>query len=710
MSEVAVTTPAVVVPAAASEAAPTTLAVAAPPSETVSKADAAPASTKANKPATKEPGPTAASLLAPKRYIPGAPPPEPPKAKAPKQKNKKKEKKEEAPVLDIPDAHSAALIESAPAQSDIDSGKVAEELIAGEDEIDAMLKEDEEKEEEKKGPSPAVLAVEKKVKNLQERISRAKKYSETPEKELNEDQKILKANLPTLEATLKEMQEVITAIQNFETKHEAIHQAEKKKRKQDELARQRQAIRELLNAHESKTIVKVHTVLSFISLSSSLTNPSSSRPFVSAMDELDRAAIAKAASVLLSEEVADKTHVINGLVNEKSVGEVEGVHFKRLRELAVSFARPLSPEPTGIAPAQTNGASTANLAASGMTFTTDSELEQPRALQFGALDEVSGLGTNQIRENGVSTQILSMENSIEIVEGNSIPSAHTVQQEWVEVEKDEGHAEKGQAEATFETGAIDWAADDEGELPSIDSLNAKFGTSGDATPIDTPGVSSTPTMQGLPPNAWTSTPDTDETTAAAIAALESNAPPAIPRAPEDDGWTSAHSPRGASGHRGHRGGFHHRGSGGGTFEGFRGDRGGSGFRGRGRGGGEFRGGPRGGDGEFRGHRGGDGEFRGGRGGGDSEFRGGHRGGSFGSGWQRPAGNGAAEGSAEGEEGTRPEGGRGGRGGGHGFERGRGRGDWRGDGERRGRGFRARPGPGPPPPASVSPAPSPAPAP
>ncbi|KAG8998611.1 hypothetical protein FRB93_013543 [Tulasnella sp. JGI-2019a] len=655
MSEVPATTPAVVAPPTAPSDA-TKPAVAAPSSETPSKADAPPSSTKpSNKPGAKEPGPTAASLLAPQRYIPGAPPPEPPKVKALRQKKPKKEKKDDAGGVEVPDAHSAALTDKAPGQQDIESGKVAQELVADEDEIDALLKEDEEKEEKEKGATPAVLAVEKKIKNLQERILRAKKYSDTPDKELDKDQKVLKANLPTLEATIKEMSEVKIAVQNYEAKHDVINQAEKKQRKQEELTRQRQAIREHLNNYESKTIAKVRTVLAFLSLSSSLTEPSSSRPFVAAMDELDRAAITKAAEILLGEELTGKEQVINGLINDKSIGEVEGVPFKRLRELATNFARPLSPEPSADAPLiPANGASMANQAAAtsaagaGMTFTTDSELEQPRALQFGALDEVSGMGTNDLRDNGGVDQALSQ--SIEIVEGSSIPSAHAVQQEWVEVEKDDGQTERGQAE----TGAIDWAADDEGELPSIDSLNAKFGTSGDATPIETPSAST------MLPNAWPITPEVDEGSLTIVnpaAAAESNTrltAAARGVAPEDDGWTPAQGTRGAPGHSG-RGGFQHRGG-----DGFRGgDRGGSGFRGRGRGRGEFRGG-------FRG------EHRGGGGGG------------FGSGWRPPANaNGGAEGAPEGEGWTRQEGARGGRGGG--FERGRGRGEWRGDGERRGRG-------------------------
>lgn len=157
-------------PALAAPAEPTTPAVAAPPSEVPSKPDtAAPPTSKTHpaKPVPKEPVPTAASLLAPKRYIPGAPIPEQPKVKPPKQKKKKPKTKDGQAVLD---AHGAALIDTAPGQADIDAGNVADELVADDEEIAQMLKEDEAVEDERTGPSPAIAAVEKKTKNLQDRI------------------------------------------------------------------------------------------------------------------------------------------------------------------------------------------------------------------------------------------------------------------------------------------------------------------------------------------------------------------------------------------------------------------------------------------------------------------------------------------------------------------------------------------------------------
>ena len=98
---------------------------------------------------------TAQSLLAP-RYIPGAPPPEPVKEK---RKRKKKgnadgseavsdagdRPKEESSTtgVTVADSLSAALIEMAPARSDVDAGRVADDLLASQQEISELIEKDE---------------------------------------------------------------------------------------------------------------------------------------------------------------------------------------------------------------------------------------------------------------------------------------------------------------------------------------------------------------------------------------------------------------------------------------------------------------------------------------------------------------------------------------------------------------------------------------
>ena len=141
---------------------------------------------------------------------------------------------------------------------------------------------------------------------------------------------------------------------------------------------------------------------------------------------------------------------------------------------------------------------------------------------------------------------------------------------------------------------IDWAADDEGGLPSIANLHAEFGTSGSATPAE-----------GVEHAHATADPEVNGHVEEAAGPVE-----------EDDGFTQARGGRGRGG-RGFRGGERGRGGfRGGERGGFRGGRGGE------RGG--FRGGERSG---FRGGEGGErGGFRGGEGGERGGFRGGERGG------------------------------------------------------------------------------------
>ena len=152
-------------------------------------------------------------------------------------------------------------------------------------------------------------------------------------------------------------------------------------------------------------------------------------------------------------------------------------------------------------------------------------------------------------------------------------------------------------EAPASNGAINWADEDEHGLPSIGSLHAQFGTSGDATPVpEAPAEHSVP-----------ASPAPQHTHQHEHEHANGHAPH-----PEEDGFTPmrGRGRGGRGGFRGDRGGFRGRGA-------FRGSEYG-GFRGGERGG--FRGGERGG---FRGGE--RGSFRGGDRGG---YRGGDRGGTY----------------------------------------------------------------------------------
>jgi len=146
-------------------------------------------------------------------------------------------------------------------------------------------------------------------------------------------------------------------------------------------------------------------------------------------------------------------------------------------------------------------------------------------------------------------------------------------EESEQIPKVNGHVEETPAhEAAPSNEPLDWAAEDEDELPPIDNLHATFGKSGSATPTVQPE---------LVQDAAVVEPTTNGKFAQPVSAVE-----------EDDGFTQARGGRGRGG-RGSRGGD----------RGFRG-----GYRGNGP-----RGGDRGRGGGFRGRgewRGGDGEVRG----------------------------------------------------------------------------------------------------
>lgn len=121
-----------------------------PPADSSSQPSSKPG--KPSKPSVKTAVPTASSLLTP-RYIPGAPPPKPAAEK------KKRQKKTKTPAsndggsiaaegdqsdagVNVSDTRSAALTDQAPAKEDILSGRVADELVATEKEIQEKVVEE----------------------------------------------------------------------------------------------------------------------------------------------------------------------------------------------------------------------------------------------------------------------------------------------------------------------------------------------------------------------------------------------------------------------------------------------------------------------------------------------------------------------------------------------------------------------------------------
>ncbi|KAG9019267.1 hypothetical protein FRB90_004536 [Tulasnella sp. 427] len=613
---------------------------------------------KPSKPSVKTAVPIASSLLTP-RYIPGAPPP-----KAATEK-KKRQKKPKAPAsndggstaaegdqsdagVNVSDARSAALLDQAPAQEDVSSGRVASELIATEKEIEEKVVEevsDNEPEADLEEWSifkkaGAIDVLKREIKRLEGRLDRTKSAKNDPKSK--QDDKPLSETPAFIAASLEQLKDLLSTSEAEDTKRIAKQEEVLKEHRLAERRAHKKALKSAVAQAEASAATKATSILSFLALASTISSRTPSRPFTVPLNDSERALIAKAAGVLQDDEAPRRSEVINGLLNENSTGDFDGIPYARLRALTKSFG-PVSvtspPSESEHPPA--NGHHNAPTGLGGMRFGTTSEIESaPIPLTFGQvgssrLEHVRGVGTTS-DESGVDYS------TAEVVEGDSIPSAQAVQQEWVEVKAEDGQTPL-QASAAQDTSAVDWAADDmEDELPPIDSLHAKFGTSGQATPVSNVASADVTQVAAAP------TPPTVEVGEAAGEQPEGTsetlkADVQAPKAEDEDDWITPRplKPSGRGGRGDWRGGERGSGFRGGDRGGYRGGERGSGFRGRGGSG-------------FRG-RGGGGEGGGGfdREGGDESF-------------QR---------------------GRGGY---------RGRGEWRGDGERRGRGsnFRGRGAPTP----------------
>ncbi|KAG8968465.1 hypothetical protein FRC05_001532 [Tulasnella sp. 425] len=629
-----------------------------PPVDSSSQPSAKPG--KPSKPSVKTAVPTASSLLTP-RYIPGAPPPKSATEK------KKRQKKPKAPAsndggsvaaegdqsdagVNVSDARSAALLDQAPAKEDVTSGRVASELVAAEEEIQEKVVEeisDDEPEVELQEwqifkKAGAIDVLKRAIKKLEGRLDRAQPKTAKGESKVKQDDKPLSETPAFIEALIEEFKELLSAAEAEDAKRTTKQEELLKGYRLAERKAHRQAIKAAVAQAEASAAAKAASILSFLAVASTITSQNPSRPFTIPLSESERASIAKAAAVLQDDENARRSDVIDGLLNENSTGEFDGISYARLRALTKSFVPvPITPPPAETEHPPINGQG-APTSFGNMQFGTAGDIgSTPVPLTFG---QVESSGLEHVHGAGTNDTVDVEDSTAEVVEGDSIPSAQAVQQEWVEVKAEDGEIPP-QAGTAQDTAAVDWAADDmEDELPPIDSLHAKFGTSGQATPVsnvasaDVTQVAAAPTPPTADPTETVPEEQQEE-----VADGASRTPAQAPKAEDEDEWITPRPLKQSS--RGGRGDW-------------RGGERGSGFRGGERGG--YRGGERGSG--FRGR-------------GGSGFRG--RGGEAGGGFDREGG----------EEGFHR---------GRGGYRGRG-GDWRGDGERRGRGsgFRGRGAPPPP---------------
>ncbi|KAJ6609881.1 hypothetical protein B0H10DRAFT_2177981 [Mycena sp. CBHHK59/15] len=511
----------------------------------------------------------------PTRIVPGAPPPKEISKSA--RKKRKTKSKADANAPDVLDSSAAALIEKAPEAAEIKEGAVAPELIAQPEPETAQAVE----EEILLKPSPIVDLIHKRLKATSKKISRISVYASTDPEKLNEDQKRTLKTLPALEAVQKELGEVKKAVEV----HEAQLVTELTQKRQEAEKNERARIASAVSAAENALTSRALDLLNFLRLRSLLASGDMSL----GLDDAEVAAVFSVGEILLAEGGETKQAVLSGFM--LAHGSYDNVSCRRFcffihPMLTSCRLRCLNPPPVA-------------------TVQEDSPEE--------TIPEAGEEFTESVGHDISTAQPVTIpaSGSFDFMQASELETSFEDNAEWVERSDAVGHQEEPVTDpvnglATVEepvvistpgetsNSALDWAADDEeGGLPPIAGLHAKFGTSGTATPV---------VVEELQTNGHTS-------------------PTPAPAAEEDDGFTQARG-RGRA-----RGGF--RGSDrGGDRGGFRG-----GFRGGERG---FRGGERGRGGKhitngITGHRGrgewrGDGERgRGGRGRGRGD-RGGDRGG------------------------------------------------------------------------------------
>ncbi|KAJ6593866.1 hypothetical protein B0H19DRAFT_1092349 [Mycena capillaripes] len=494
------------------------------------------------------------------RIVPGAPPPKEISKSA--RKKRKTKSKAEATTPDVLESSSAALIEKAPEPSEIQAGAVAPDLVVQPEPETAPVAE----EDIVLKPSPIVDLIHKRLKVTSKKISRISTYASTDPEKLNDDQKATLKTLPALEAVQKELGEVKKAVEVYEA--QLVNELTQKRQEAEKSEKMR--ITNAVSAAENAAVTRVSDLLDVLRLRSLL----ASGELSPGLENAEVSAVFSAGEALLAEAGETKQAVLAGFMLGQ--GSYEGISYARLLEITqVSLNPPRVPTPV-----------------------------QEDAPEAEAEAESVETGVDVV----ASTQPVGLANSasFDFMQASELEPAFEENAEWVERSEAVGHQEEQAAEPlnghvhseeplatvtppeeTFQSNAaLDWAADDEeGGLPPIAGLHAKFGTSGSATPV---------VVEELQANGHTAAP---------VADAPAPAPAPVAAAEEDDGFTQA---RGRGRARGFRG--NERGTDRGGFRG--------GFRGGERGG--FRGGDRGSRGGYRGRGGGewrgDGERgRGGRG-------------------------------------------------------------------------------------------------
>lgn len=476
-----------------------------------------------------------------KRVVPGAPPPV---EKAASKKKRKAKTKADGEAKE--DASNPA---PAPSAAEVPASGSAE-FSLGEDKKGSMLD-----------------MINKRIRNFTKKIQRVKEYQTKSDSSLNEDQKRAVASLPTLEGILHELEDTKKTIEPLEAHLAKEVSLQRLESESAARARAQQAVADA----KAEAASKFTAVLELITLDAS-TLPLESQ-------ELN--ALTSFIAHLTSSD--SKATTISNLVNGE--GDWEGFSFTQILE----FARRIPAETVEVAepdvPVENHVDDTAPVEEE-----QTAAAEEPTALAETDADKPTGpaggfhfmLESELEPQPPVSSEGAGLETPTPVAEASV---------NGVATSEEPAHVQHGMEDPIApQTGNLDWAADDGADLPPLNALEAKFGTSGEVTPE----VQPEPQLQEQQQQPQQPAQQQQR----GPSHQKRQHPQAQAQSQESDGFISI-PPRRGGGERGFRGGER----GGRGRGGFRGGRGGGGERsGRGRGG--FRGGERG--------RGGAGGSRGGR--------------------------------------------------------------------------------------------------
>lgn len=478
-----------------------------------------------------------------KRVVPGAPPPVEKAASKKKRKAKTKadgEAKEDA---------SPVPATSQPAE--IPASGSAELSTAGEDKKGSMLD-----------------MINKRIRNFTKKIQRVKEYQTKPDSSLNEDQKRAVASLPTLEGILHELEDTKKTIEPLEAHLAREVSLQRLESENAAHARAQQAVADAKAEAASKFVA----VLELITLDVSTLS----------LEPQESNALTSFIAHLTSSD--SKTTSISNLVNGE--GDWEGFSYAQILEFAQRVPAETAEVAEPDAPVENHVDDTVPVeeeepaAAEDPTVLAETEADKPAApaggFHFMLESELEPQPPVSSEGAGLETPTPIPEPSVNGVATSEAPA----------------HVQHGMEDPiASQTGNLDWAADDGADLPPLNALEAKFGTSGEVTPEVQPEPQPQEQPQPQQPAQQPHRGPSHQKRQHPQAQSQS-------QSQESDGFIAI-PPRRGGGDRGFRGGER----GGRGRGGFRGGRGGGGERG-GRGRGGFRGGERGRGGGGGGPRGG----------------------------------------------------------------------------------------------------------